>query len=94
VSLEQPIGDGAGKIVERAAGLGFHRPEIERVEVVADLPEQVGAERVKPEIEGDLEIAGQMRSRDLEAVRLEILDQHLAEAAFLAERLLGRETRA
>ena len=38
---------------------------------------------------GDVEIAGEMRPGDLQPVRLEIVDQQLAEAAFLAQRLLG-----
>jgi hypothetical protein len=35
-----------------------------------------------------------MRPGDLEAVRLEIVDQQLAEAAFLAQLLLGGEAGA
>ena len=51
--------------------------------------EEIDAERIEREVEGDLVVLGEMRARDLQAVRLEIVDQHLAEAAFLAQRLLG-----
>ena len=64
-------------------------PQFERVGVVAEVPEQIDAQRIEREIERDLEIPRQMRPGDLQAVRLEIVDQHLAEAAFLAQLLLG-----
>ena len=65
------------------------RPQFERLRVMAEAPEQVDAQRVKRQIERDLEISREMRAGDLVAVRLQIVDQQLAEAAFLAQRLLG-----
>ena len=87
--LDQPVGRRAGEIVQRAARRGFGRAQIERVVVVAESVEQIDAQRIEREIERDLEICRQMRAGDLQPVRLEIVDQHLAEAAFLAQRLLG-----
>ena len=57
--------------------------------VVAEAVEQIDAQRIEREIERDPEIRRQMRPGDLQPVRLEIVDQQLAEAAFLAQRLLG-----
>jgi hypothetical protein len=52
-------------------------------------PEKTGAQRIKRKVERDLEISREMRPGDLVPVRLEVVDMRLAEAAFLAQRLLG-----
>jgi hypothetical protein len=57
--------------------------------VIAKAIEENDAQRIKSEIERNLEIRREMRAGDLEAMRLEIVDQRLAEAAFPAQRLLG-----
>ena len=49
------------------------------------MPKQVGAQRVERQIERDIEILRQMRPGDLQAMSLEIVDQDLAETAFLAQ---------
>lgn len=59
--------------------------------MIAKPVEQIDAQCIEPEIERDVEITRQMRPGDLQPVRLEILDQQLAEAAFLAQHLLGGE---
>jgi hypothetical protein len=51
--------------------------------------EEIGAERIEREIERHLEICTEMRAGDLQTVRLQIVDQQLTEATFLAQLLLG-----
>jgi hypothetical protein len=51
--------------------------------------EQIDAQRIERQIEGDFEIRRQIGTGDLQSVRLEVVDQQLAEAAFLAQCLLG-----
>ena len=87
--LDQTVRRRAGEIVQRAARRRLGRPQIERTRVVAKAVEQIDAQRIERQIERDLEIRRQMRAGDLQPVRLEIVDQQLAEAAFLAQRLLG-----
>ena len=68
---------------------GLDRPQIERVRAVAEPLEQIDAQRIERQIEGDIEIRRQMGAGDLQSVRLEVVDQQLAETAFLAQCLLG-----
>ena len=89
VRLDQPVGRRAGEVVQRAAGRRLDRAQIERVRVIAEAVEYFDAQRIERQIERDPEIPREMRAGDLQPVRLEIVDQHLAEAAFLAQRLLG-----
>ena len=73
---------------------GLDRPQIERMRAVAEPLEQIDAQRIERQIEGDIEIRREMGAGDLQSVRLEIVDQQLAEAAFLAQGLLGIRGRA
>ena len=68
---------------------GLDRPQIERVRAVAEPLEQIDAQRIERQIEGDIEIRREMGAGDLQSVRLEIVDQQLAEAAFLSDGLPG-----
>ena len=68
---------------------GLGRPQIERVRAVAEPLEQIDAQRIERQIEGDIEIRRKMGAGDLQSVRLEIVDQQLAETALLAQCLLG-----
>jgi hypothetical protein len=86
---EPAVGAGVGEVVQRAARVSFSGAQIERTRAVAGMLEQIGAERVEREVEGDLEVLGEMGARDLQAMRLEIVDERLAEAAFLVQRLFG-----
>ncbi len=56
---------------------------------VAEPIEQIDAQRIERQIEGDIEIRREMGAGDLQSVRLEIVDQQLAETALLAQCLLG-----
>ena len=60
---------------------------------VAETLEQIDPQRIECEIESDREISRQMGAGDLQPVRLEIVDEHLAEAAFLAHGLLAGQRR-
>jgi hypothetical protein len=62
--------------------------------VIAEAVEHVGAQRIERQVERDLEISRQMRAGDLVAVRLEIVNETLAETELLAQSLLGREVRS
>src|SRR6516162_3686702 len=89
--LEEAVGRRAGEIVERAARRALCCPQFERVGVVADVPEEISAHSIESEIECGLEIPRQICPGDLQAMSLEIVDQDLAETAFLAQLLLGSE---
>src|SRR5262249_22839049 len=82
---EPSVRAGAGEVVQRAARLIFCGAHIERPQAVAVMLEEIDAKRIKREIERYLEIPGEMRARDLQAVRLEIVDKALAEAELLAQ---------
>ena len=56
---------------------------------VAEPLEQIDAQRIERQIEGDRKIRREMGAGDLQSVRLEIVDQPLAEAALLSDGLLG-----
>ena len=56
---------------------------------VAEPLEQIGGHCIECQIEGDIKIRRQMGAGDLQSVRLEVVDQQLAETAFLAQCLLG-----
>ena len=68
---------------------GRDRPQIERARAIAEPLEQIDAQRIERQIEGDIKIRRQMGAGDLQSVRLEVVDQQLTEAAFLAQGLLG-----
>src|ERR1700693_417703 len=88
VRFEQPVGRSAGEIVQRAVRPSLDRLEIERTGPIAEM-QDVDAQGIKCEIERELEIRRKMGLGDLEAMRLQILDQNLTEAAFLAHHLLA-----
>ena len=62
--------------------------------MIAEAVEHFGAQRIERQVERDREIFRQMRAGNLVAVRLEIVDEALAEAAFFAQCLLGRGVRS
>src|SRR3546814_11681236 len=55
--------------------------------------QNVGAQAVERDVEGGFEVFGQMGLGDLQAVGLQVVDQPLAEAMLLADRLLARQRR-
>ncbi|MBV8109138.1 MAG: hypothetical protein JO012_05160, partial [Hyphomicrobiales bacterium] len=81
------VGGGAGKVVHRAARHGFNGAQIEGAWAIAEVVGDIDAERIERQVECDLEIYRQMRAGDLMPVRLEIVDQALAESEFFAQRL-------
>jgi hypothetical protein len=90
MGFDQAIRRRGGKIVKRAVGDSFDRAQIERMGTAATIElEEIGAQRVKRQIEGAPEIAREMRARDLQAMRLEIIDKALADAKFFPQLLLG-----
>ena len=55
---------------------------------------EIDAQRIERQVERHPEIAGKVRLRDLQPVRLQVVDQGLAEAAFLAQlRFAGERAR-
>ena len=89
MSFEQAVGRGIGEVVQRAAERRLGCRQIEGMRPVAEV-EDVDAQRIERQIERHPEIRREMRSCDLQPVRLQIVDEDLAEAAFLADSLLGR----
>ena len=66
---------------------GLDRPQIERVRAIAEPLEQIDAQCIERQIEGDIEIRREMGAGNLQSVRLEIVDQQLAETALLSDGL-------
>ena len=58
---------------------------------IAEPSEQIGAQRIERQIERDRKIRRQMGAGNLQSVGLKIVDQALAEAALLAQGLLGAQ---
>jgi hypothetical protein len=67
---------------------GFYGPQVERPRAPATI-EDIHAQRVEGEVERHPEIAGEVCSGDLQPVRFQIVDEKLAEPAFLANLLLA-----
>ena len=86
--LEQAVGRRAGQIVQRAARPRLDCPQIERTRAIAVI-EHIDAQRIERQVERHPEIRREMGPGDLQPVRLQVVDEHLAEAAFLAHGLLG-----